>query len=1046
MRVTIRVTVVFIFLMATLLTAAVAIGLQYHFGQALAKSAATDLYATAASGVTRQFNAGLERTVGVVRLLANNTLFTEPARQARQLEIFRDILNGNPLLYGIYIGRGDGSFLELINLDNSEIARAQLRATPDDKWVVVRAGESNGSRQRHFTYLDRDMNVRASRSENTTYDVRSREWYSQALANGGTYISPPYLFAQLGLPGQTTSRQVANSDVVIAVDRTLHALSEFLREQRLSPGSELFIYDGNGDLVASSAHERQQREPVPVPALDLNMAERNFVDRQPVLRVSNEMDWPPYDYALLGEPRGYSVDIIKLIAEMTGLRFRFVNGLEWSELVSEFRGGNIDILQPIGITEENRHWGEAVAPYAELPFALATQPGHPAITSLDQMAGKQVAIPNGWAVMDVVRRHYPDIEIVVTDSPADSLRRVLNGEVDATLDNEPILRYVQEHYYLGSVKFHRDVDFAGHDMPDDLQMLVQPGNNELADLLDRAVAAIGPEQREALRRHWLDWEQTRESIDGGTVPSDTLLAATRDPGLQGKLLSIHHREQAHFAYSSPILGLEGGNWYLGALVPEQSVLGPFREKVWLSVLLTSVLLLLILPLSWLFAAPIVEPVKALAKENDKVRRRDYDQVTRQPSRVKEIDELSESMVHMVRAIQAHEQAQRELMDAFIRLIAQAIDDKSPYTGGHCERVPELALMLAEQASDSDHPAFREFRLDGKEQWREFRIAAWLHDCGKITTPEHVVDKGSKLETIYNRIHEIRTRFEVLWRDAEIRYLRQCQADPEAEPRHRQALEQQRARLRDDFAFVAECNVGGEYLGPEKQQRLREIAGITWQRHFDDRVGLSPVEELRQDGGSAPLPATEHLLADKPEHIIPRTRSTDYPPEYGIDMDIPEHLYNQGEIYNLSISRGTLTAEDRFKINEHMISTIKMLESLPFPEELKNVPRYASTHHETMKGTGYPRKLPGAELSIPERLLAVADVFEALTAADRPYKKAKPVSVAVDILFRMVEDNHIDRDSFELFVREKVYLRYAERYLAAEQIDSVDEEKYLRRAS
>jgi HD-GYP domain-containing protein (c-di-GMP phosphodiesterase class II) len=160
------------------------------------------------------------------------------------------------------------------------------------------------------------------------------------------------------------------------------------------------------------------------------------------------------------------------------------------------------------------------------------------------------------------------------------------------------------------------------------------------------------------------------------------------------------------------------------------------------------------------------------------------------------------------------------------------------------------------------------------------------------------------------------------------------------------------------------------------------------------------------------------------------------------MDIPAHLYNQGELYNLSISRGTLTAEDRFKINEHMISTIKMLESLPFPEELKNVPRYASTHHETMKGTGYPRRLTGDQLSIPERLLAVADVFEALTASDRPYKKAKPVSEAMEILHKMVLDNHIDRDSFELFVKDKVYIRYAREFLPDEQLDHVDEEKYL----
>ena len=286
------------------------------------------------------------------------------------------------------------------------------------------------------------------------------------------------------------------------------------------------------------------------------------------------------------------------------------------------------------------------------------------------------------------------------------------------------------------------------------------------------------------------------------------------------------------------------------------------------------------------------------------------------------------------------------------------------------------------------------------------------------------------------------RFEVLWRDAQIDYWQQVGDSPHEQERLAQELKQKQQQLQDDFAFVADCNVGGEFLDQDKSDRLRALAKTTWQRYFDNRIGLSPVEELLTPPMEPVLPATEYLLSDKPEHIVQRTQSTDYPAEFAINMDIPEHLYNQGEVYNLSISRGTLTAEDRFKINEHMISTIKMLESLPFPAELKNVPRYASTHHETMKGSGYPRKLPGEQLSIPERLLAVADVFEALTASDRPYKKAKPVSVAVDILHKMVLDNHIDRDCFELFIRDKVYLQYAEKFLSAAQIDTVDTGKYV----
>ncbi|WP_460941484.1 transporter substrate-binding domain-containing protein, partial [Parahaliea aestuarii] len=807
-RIPIRIAVVTIFVLATLTTTGIALGLQYYFSQTLAKSAATNLYTTSANGIGLAYNATLERTDSVIRLLSTNTKLLQTDARDEQLQLFRRTLEYNNALYGLYIGRSDGSFLELINLNHSTDTRSHLLATVSDRWVIVEISSAGSERQRQFTYLDEHWQVRATRSEATDYDVRNRDWYRQALAKPGVYLSAPYLFAHLGAPGQTTSARVLDSGVVVAIDRTLAAVSESLAKQDLPRGSELYIYDEQGGLVASSLRQQDKFASIPVPQLTLSSDEQAFVDSLPALKVSNEMDWPPIDYAVLGEPRGYAVDVIHLIGAMTGLKFNFVNGMTWPSLISEFRDGTLDILQPIGITEQNRNWGEVIDSFMQLPLALVTTRDKAQLRSLAELSGKQIAIPKGWAVASMVRDYFPEITIVETDSPADSLRRVRDGEVFATLDNEPILRYVQSHYYINGLRYHSNLDFGGHPVPDEMSMLVQPGQLQLAHLLNRAIAAIGPEQRQALAAKWLteDNQQT-ENIDAGTVPLDLMISAASDQKLQSRLIPAHYRSKQYFTYVEPLLSHESSRWYLGVLVPREAVLAPFNEKVWLSVILTGIMLLLLLPFSWVFAAPIVEPIKHLAVENEKVRRREYDAVVNYPSRIKEIDDLSDSVFNMVQAIQAHEAAQRELMDAFIRLIAQAIDDKSPYTGGHCERVPELALMLAKHASDSQLPAFRDFKLDSQEQWREFRIAAWLHDCGKITTPEHVVDKGSKLETIYNRIHEIRTRFEVLWRDAEISYLKACLADPEAEAEHRKTLVASQRQLVDDFTFVAECNVG-----------------------------------------------------------------------------------------------------------------------------------------------------------------------------------------------------------------------------------------------
>lgn len=387
--------------------------------------------------------------------------------------------------------------------------------------------------------------------------------------------------------------------------------------------------------------------------------------------------------------------------------------------------------------------------------------------------------------------------------------------------------------------------------------------------------------------------------------------------------------------------------------------------------------------------------------------------------------------------------QRNLLEAFIQLIAGAIDAKSPYTGGHCQRVPELTKMLAEAACEAKEGPFQHFSLDEK-QWEAIHIAAWLHDCGKVTTPECVVDKATKLETLCDRIHEVRMRFEVLKRDAEIAYW-QARLHGGDEATLQATLQQQWQQLDEEFAFIARCNEGGEFMATEDIARLQQIAGRTWQRTLSDRIGISQDELARkQRAAEPPLPVTEPLLADRPDHLFTRSNRDRLAPDnpWGFQVNTPEYLYNRGELYNLAIRRGTLTDEERYKINEHMIQTIIMLEKLPFPANLKQVPEIAGGHHEKMDGTGYPKRLKRDEMSIPARMMAIADIFEALTAGDRPYKKAKSLSEAIRIMGFMQQDHHIDPELFALFLRSGVYLRYAKRYMSPELIDEVDISPYL----
>lgn len=394
--------------------------------------------------------------------------------------------------------------------------------------------------------------------------------------------------------------------------------------------------------------------------------------------------------------------------------------------------------------------------------------------------------------------------------------------------------------------------------------------------------------------------------------------------------------------------------------------------------------------------------------------------------------FSKSMQRLVEALSSHAavavdnqlllSSQRNLLEAFLEVIAKAIDDKSIYTGAHCQRVPVIARMIAMAAVMEQDGPFKEFELSDND-WYAFHLATWMHDCGKMKIPEYILDKATKLETVSNRIHEIRARFEILYRDAHIEYLKKRLANMAPKERLMAEFNQRVKQLKDDFAFLAMSNKGYKPMSDEEIQRVYEIAKQTYYRHFDKTLGLSwdELERLKNDMPPETNPH-EPLLEDRPDHLFDGC--------------------NRGEVHNLIIPRGTLTSEEAKKINSHIDATIEMLNEIPFPAYAKNVVEYAVGHHEHMDGTGFPNHLKREQMSIPARILGLADVFEALSSSDRPYKKVKTLSEIVAIMSDMAKSGHLDPDLFNLFITSGVYSEYAEQYMRPDQIDEVDIKKYM----
>lgn len=331
-------------------------------------------------------------------------------------------------------------------------------------------------------------------------------------------------------------------------------------------------------------------------------------------------------------------------------------------------------------------------------------------------------------------------------------------------------------------------------------------------------------------------------------------------------------------------------------------------------------------------------------------------------------------------------AQKELFESFIKLMGRAIDHKSPVTGKHCEQVPEIAMLLAEAVNNnSDDNHYADVQFNDNDMY-ELRIAAWLHDCGKITSPEYIIDKATKLHTMFDRIELVASRFREYKLQLQLNHLRNLPAlSPTDAEIAEQQVQRQCLQLDQDLAFLRQSNTGSEFMVDADVARIKQIAEIRW---------------------------------------------TD-------DLGESHYLLTEDEIENLCIRKGTLLQSEIQVMRDHIKVTIEMLESLPYPKHLAQVPEIACNHHEHLDGSGYPRGLLAEHISPRARIMCIADIFEALTSPDRPYKKGMLLSQAMNIIGKMVEDNHLDANLFTIFVKSGAYIEYANRHMSPRQIDEID---------
>ncbi|MGA5587526.1 HD domain-containing phosphohydrolase [Pseudomonas siliginis] len=962
----VHISVMFTFL---LLLTGVVLGLfNYHQTTQIILSSSEKLFDRIEQDVRLDLQATYQPIRNLLSLLADT-----PAAQASDLKQrlpllkpFSQSLTDNPALASLYLGYANGDFF-MVRALRTPALKAQLQAPEAaayQVWSIEHAPQ--GATRSQSLFFDQALTpINRREHPQEPYDPRSRTWFSDALQQAGQITTEPYVFFSTHNVGTTLARR-SGENAVIGADLTLASLSTALGKHRVTPSTEIALYDTDGNAVAYPDSHRL------------------IVDDR-TARLARAADLSPELNALLSSDnigKRLQVNDRQWIVARTGIEEGGPKGLQLALLVPE---------DELLVDAFRMRWQGALITLAILLLCLPlgwvisrilVKPLHALVKEADAIRSFDFSSP--------LARRSPVLEVDQLSLSMARMKETLGSFFRITdslcaetrfapLLERVLFETVQIAQAQAGLIYLREADGAR----------MEP-YGLVIDGVPQKLEAFDIQGRELHKNTGPAWFEQLASANN-TVSH---LGFDQAGDLQKILLAME----------SPRIHL------IGIRLHNQH-----DETIGLLILLV----------------------------NDSGEPSDLEKL--RPDRIAFLQAVSGAAAVSIES-QRLQARQKQLLDAFIQLLASAIDAKSPYTGGHCQRVPELTLMLAQAAAASQDPAFSGYQ-PSEDEWEALHIAAWLHDCGKVTTPEYVVDKATKLETINDRIHEIRTRFEVLKRDVWINYW-QTLANGADEAALARARDSELLTLDDDFAFVARCNLGGEAMAEADLQRLERVAQRRWLRTLDDRLGVSWEENRRQAKTPAQLlPVSESLLADKPEHLIERDKSELIPEDnpWGFKLDVPAHKYNRGELYNLKIGRGTLTREERYIINHHMVQTIMMLSHLPFPGHLDSIAEIAGGHHEKMDGTGYPKRLKREEMSLPARMMAIADIFEALTAADRPYKKAKSLSEALGIMATMCREAHIDAPLFGLFINEGVYMQYATRFLDPAQIDSVDTASLLHKA-
>ncbi|MDB1123376.1 transporter substrate-binding domain-containing protein [Vibrio algarum] len=616
------------FVFGTLITATTAISLQYIFSSHMAKDAVT-AYATSFARNTQENVTELNfKASHSVEILAHNASLTQNGKIITTSvdSLFFNLLSNNNEFYAAYIGLDNGDFYEVINLEASPLIRQNLGASLTDRYAKVIIEGSDQQRSKRTIFLNEKWEANREVAVFSEYDASVRPWFQNASSIKATK-SKPYLFQHLQSPGQTYSMKIDGTKHVVAIDIALSTMSGFLSNQvnqdKSIGKSEVYLFDSIGVITASNINSSIDKNRIILPT-PLSEQEQKYIEDLPAIRVSNETDWAPLDYSIAGKPRGYIVEQTEMLAHSLGLDIEYVNGVSWGTLVDYFHSGDIEILTPIYRTGTNSDWGLFSDPIVDMKMSIATLNDTPTISSMSDLEYKSVAIPKGWSIIPELRKSYPNITILEVSSVSDALSAVLKRDVYAALETNITLRYSQGIYHLSGIKITDDINIQSVQFDSNLRYLFHPKHSQLHALMNRALRNFSGDDKAYLENKWINNLSGLAKTHSTVVPYTELITSSKDPLIYGTLQEREINGKEKMLFVAPLSGVI--EQYFAIVLNADDVLADSKKDVYISTAITTFIVLLLVPLCWVLANPIVRPIRELALENEKIMLRKYNSV------------------------------------------------------------------------------------------------------------------------------------------------------------------------------------------------------------------------------------------------------------------------------------------------------------------------------------------------------------------------------------------------------------------------------------